>query len=215
MGLPGSQGNRGPKGQPVSTTPRQIYTETCHKYCYSSLWTPQPTVSCLQQKQSSSWNKILIIIFDLGWHRGTWLSRDAGNVWTEGEFYHPLPGIPFKPLFMVKNRNMIARVCLPKRNKQMRFIRSERGPSFGKLVFIHTLKEHHNSHSHWGVLLSRSRIFSESHSRELIKQDKCLWLRHPNSFRLIHASGLTWWTRVMEIWWPPVVATQTLWSWQW
>ncbi len=118
MGLPGSQGNRGPKGQPVSTTPRQIYTETCHKYCYSSLWTPQPTVSFLKKKQSSSWNKILIIIFDLGWHRGTWLSRDAGNVWTEGEFYHPLPGIPFKPLFMVKNRNVIVRVCLPKRNKQ-------------------------------------------------------------------------------------------------
>ncbi len=107
MGFPGSQGDRGPKGQPVSTTPRQKYTETCHKYCYSSLWTPQTTVSCLQKTQSSSWNKIFIIIFDLGWHRGTRLSRDAGNVWTGGEFYHPLTGNPFKPIFMVKNRNVI------------------------------------------------------------------------------------------------------------
>lgn len=108
----------------------------------------------LKITQNSSWNKTLIVLFDLGWHWGTRFSRDAGNVWTEGEFYHPLPGIRFTLLFMVKNRNVIVHVRLPKRNKQMRFILSEGIPSSGKCVFIHTLKERHNSCSHWGIFLS-------------------------------------------------------------
>lgn len=109
MGLPGPQGDQGSKGQHVSPTSWQN-----HKLCYSSL----RTTSSLQKTHSSFWNKTLILIFDLGWHRGARLSRDTRNVWTEGEFYHTLPGIWFKCFFLVKNRNVIVNVCLPNRNKQ-------------------------------------------------------------------------------------------------
>jgi len=114
-------------------------------------------------------NKTVILISDLGWHRGARLSRGTRNVWTEGEFYHTLPGVWIKCFFLLKNRNVIVHVCLPKRNKQrwdLSFLKE-----FFPLgnTFSSTHSERHNSHKHWCIFV---KVFSETQSRELIKQDK-------------------------------------------